>query len=310
MRARLGQTLDKGSTERPTDEALTVGPGKPGNTKEEHMQKTTRRSRLAALLVAGGALVALAAPAAAADEAKVRVLHGSPDAPAVDVYVDGAKVGAPLAGLEFGDLSEYVALPGGTYDLKVCATADATVCPIVADGVALDAGTMYTIAATNVLASIEAQVITDDAAPVMGKAEVRVVHFSADTPVIDVLTQDGATAVVDALAYPDATGYLALDPGSYDLKVCADADNSVCPLDPGALDLAGGTSYSVFAIGSLEGQTLTAVVSVDALAAPDTATADPTTAPGGAWAILAVLGLTTLFLALGTARLATRRVDA
>lgn len=276
------------------------------------MAKPNNRSRLAAFVVAGAAFIALAAPAAAAENAKVRVLHGSPDAPAVDIYVDGEKVGGALAGLEFGDLSDYVSLPGGTYDLKVCAAADETICPIEADGVALEAGTRYTIAATNVLASIEAQILTDDPTPEAGTSQVRVVHFSADTPAIDVLTQDGATAVVDALAYPDATDYLTLDPGAYDLKVCADADNTVCPLDPDTLDLAGGTSYSVFAIGSLEGQTLSAVVSVDAMAAPDTAISpsDLTADPGAPWAIVTVLGLTTLFLALGAARLATRRVDA
>jgi hypothetical protein len=266
-----------------------------------------KRSRLAALAVASAALIALAAPAAAADDAMVRVLHGSPDAPAVDVYVDGEKVGGELAGLEFGDLSDYVALPAGTYDLKVCAAADETLCPIVADDVAVEAGAMYTIAATNVLASIEAQIIADDPAPSDGETQVRVVHFSADTPAVDVLTQDGATAVVDALAYPDATDYLTLDPGAYDLKVCADADNSVCPLDPDSLDLASGTSYSVFAIGSLEGDSLTAVVAVDAMAAPETSTADPNAAPAPApWAVLTFLGLAALGLALGSARLATQ----
>ena len=273
---------------------------------------SNRRARVAALFVAGAALASLAAPAAAADNARVRVLHASPDAPAVDVYVDGEKVGAPLAGLEFGDITDYVALPGGTYDLKVCAAADESVCPIEANDVAVEAGTSYTIAATNDLASIEAQIITDSPAPVAGEAHVRVVHFSADTPAVDVLTQDGATEVVDALAYPDATQYLALDPGAYDLKVCADADNSVCPLDPGTLELEGGVAYSVFAIGSLEGETLTAVVAADGMAAPDTATADSidgNRTTGSAW-LIGVLGLTTLFTLLGAARLATRRVDA
>ncbi len=276
------------------------------------MHAPSRRSRLGAILVAAAGLAAIGAPASAADNAMVRVIHGSPDAPAVDVYVDGAKVGAPLAGLEFGDISGYVALPAGEYDLKVCAAADATVCPIVADDVAIAAGTKYTIAATNVLASIEAQIITDEPDPVADRTQVRVVHFSADTPAIDVLTQDGATAVVDALAYPDATGYLSLDPGAYDLKVCADADNGVCPLDPGSLDLAAGTAYSVFAIGSLTADpaTLSAVVAVDAVAAPDTATFVPspdTASSGPTWPL--VLLLTALFLALGAARLATRRVE-
>ncbi len=230
-----------------------------------------RLSRTAAI-VAALALAAIAGPVAGADDAMVRVLHGSPDAPAVDVYVNGDKVGAPLEGLEFGDLSAYVKLPAGSYDLKVCAAADASVCPIVANGVAIAAGTKYTIAATNVLASIEAQVITDSPTPTTGKTQVRVVHFSADTPTVDVLTQDGAAKVVEALSYPKATDYLTLAPGSYDLKVCAAADNGVCPLDPGALALDAGVSYTVFAIGSLEGQSLTAAVGVDGIAAPATDT--------------------------------------
>jgi hypothetical protein len=268
-----------------------------------------RLNRLAIVAVAGLALLGIAGPAAAAEPAMVRVLHASPDAPAVDVYVNDAKVGAPLANLAFGDLSAYVALPAGTYNIKVCAAADATVCPIVANGVALTAGTHYTIAATNVLASIEAQVITDAPAPVANKTQVRVVHFSADTPAVDVLTQDGSAKVVDNLAYPNATDYLTLDPGSYDLKVCAHADNTVCPLDPGALALEAGHSYSVFAIGSLAGSTLTAAVGVDAILAPATDTVSPTQAPSPispAAVVLIAAGVVSL---LGAGRLAFRRVE-
>ena len=111
--------------------------------------------------------------------------------------------------------------------------------------------------------------------PTTDGAQARVVHFSADTPAIDVLTQDGATTVVSNLAYPDATDYLDLPAGSYDLKVCANADTTVCPLDPAALELEAGRSYSVFAIGSLDGDTLTAAVGVDAVAPPATDTLAP-----------------------------------
>lgn len=219
----------------------------------------------AALLVLGAAPVMAADESpAVADSAMVRVLHASPDAPAVDIYLDGAMVGAPLAALEFGALSPYVEVPAGPHAVKVCASADATVCPIDVPELVLEAGKSYTVAATNALASIEPQVLVDanQADPAM--ALVRVVHFSADTPAVDVLTQDGSATVVPALAYPDSTEYLALDPGSYDLKVCASADLTVCPIDPPALDLAAGTAYSVFAIGSLEADNLAPVVAVDA----------------------------------------------
>jgi hypothetical protein len=263
-------------------------------------------SRLAALFAAAATLVAVAGPVAAADNAMVRVLHGSPDAPAVDVYVNGNKVGAPLANLTFGQLSDYVALPGGTYAIKVCASADASVCPINVAALTIESGKHYTIAATNVLAKIEAQVIADAPAPVADKTQVRVVHLSADTPAVDVLTQDGMTKVVTNLAYPNATGYLTLPAGSYDLKVCANADNTVCPLDPGALNLEAGRSYSVFAIGSLTATpaTLTAAVGVDAVAAPAT---DTVPAATSTWtALLVAAGIASLF---GALRFATRRVE-
>ncbi len=269
-------------------------------------------NRLLHLAVAAAAIVALggaASPVAAAGNAMVRVLHASPDAPAVDVYLDGSKVGAPLAGLEFGDLSAYVEVPAGSHDIKVCASADASVCPIDAGGVALSAGTHYTIAATNVLASIEAQVITDAPSPTSSRTQARVVHLSADTPAVDVLTQDGSTTVVENLAYPDATDYLTLAPGSYDLKVCANADTTVCPLDPPALDLESGHAYSVFAIGSLGEGGLTAVVGVDALVPPATDTIDPGTAPAPVPAApLLLLAAVAAASLAGSVAYATRRV--
>jgi hypothetical protein len=228
------------------------------------------------LFLAPALAIAVAAPVAAADEAMVRVLHASPDAPAVDVKVDDANV---LTNVPFEAISDYLPLAAGTYNIKVCATGTDT-CVIDAD-LTFAANTKYTVAATNVLASIEAQVLTDAPSPTADAAQVRVVHFSADTPAVDVLTQDGATTVVDNLAYPDATAYLSLPGGSYDLKVCANADNDVCPLDPGALDLTNGTAYSVFAIGSLQGGSLTAVVAVDATA-PAPSPAPTATPPTGA----------------------------
>jgi hypothetical protein len=272
-----------------------------------------RLSRLAALLGAGALLLTVVAPVGAADKAMVRVLHGSPDAPSVDVFADGTKVDA-LSGITFGDLTAYVAIPAGTHAIKVCATADNTVCPIGPVNLKFAAGKRYTVAASDLLAQIKANVFTDGSA-VAGKAKVRVVHLSADTPAVDVLTQDGSAKIVDNLSYPDATGYLALDPGSYDLKVCAHADNNTCPLDPDALDLQAGVAYSVFAIGSLKGgegvQGLTAVVGVDAMAAPPTDTLPAatagTTTPLPLWALVAAAGMAVLTAIAVTRRAATVR---
>ncbi len=273
---------------------------------------SNRLSRSAAL-VAALALAAVASPVAAADNAMVRVLHGSPDAPNVDIYVDGAKVGAPLADLAFGELTAYVPLPAGSYDIKVCAVApNEAVCPIDLADVAVAAGTKYTIAAVGLIAdsTITHQLIEDKPSPKTGEAEVRVVHFSPDTPSVDVLFQNGDPTGIAGLEYPKQTAYTPLPPDTYDLKVCASADNSLCPLDLDPLPLESGKSYSVFAIGSLAGDSLTYAAGVDATAAipaPETdtvgATSTGTTTPALPLLLLAV-GIASF---AGALRLATAR---
>ncbi len=292
--------------------------------------------RIAALLGAGALALAVVTPAFAATPEKltavvtandndvptagqawVRVLHGSPDAPEVDVYVGADLAGAAkvdsLSGLSFGDISGYVEVAPGTYGVKVCATADATICPIEVAALDLAADTKYTVAASNLLASIDANVFVDDPdAAEATQAQIRVVHLSADTPAVDVLTQAGDSIGVDGLTYPNrfpATGYATFDAGSYDLKVCASADSSVCPIDPGALDLAAGTAYSVFAIGSLEATLATPAPN---MTAPPTDTLGTTTegsANGSLLAILAIVGLAGIGGVAMTRRLATRRVE-
>jgi hypothetical protein len=252
-----------------------------------------RITRLAGLVAAGALALTAALPVAAADDAQVRVLHGSPDAPSVDVFVNDGKVDA-LSGLEFGKITDYVKVPAGTYAIKVCATADNTVCPIGPVDLTFEAGKKYTVAASDLLAQIKANVFVDGNAK-NGVAKARVVHLSADTPAVDVLTQDKSAKVVENLAYPDATGYLELEAGEYDLIVCANADNAVCPLDPGPLALKSGVAYSVFAVGSLaqpEGAAaLTAVVAVDGTATKAPATDTETTSSSAWMLVLAGAGL-------------------
>jgi hypothetical protein len=273
-----------------------------------------RFTRLAGLTTAGILALAVAAPATAADDAMVRVIHGSPDAPAVDVYADGTAI---VEGLAFGEITDYLAVPGATYAIRVCAagsdgTDDAN-CPIIAD-LTFEAGTKYTVAASDLVAQIKADVFEDGNATA-GAARVRVVHLSADTPAVDV-RPDGGEPVVENLAYRDATGYLELPGGEYDLEVCATGTDT-CPLDLDPLEVANGTAYSVFAVGQLEPtgdqQALTAVVAADGMASPatDTVGASDESAPAtGLYALIlaaaAALGIAS-FARLAGARARTRR---
>lgn len=233
------------------------------------------------VLAAAFALVAITAvPAAAAGESRVRVLHASPDAPAVDVYLDGTKVDA-LVNVPFGVFSNYLTIPAGTHQVTVYATGTTT-SPVIDASVPFDAGKAYTVAATNAVASIEAKVITDAPSPTAAGAQLRVVHFSADTPAVDI-APDGAApadAIVKSLAYPDATGYLDVPAATYDLEVRAAGTSTVAlQLDPITLD--AGKAYTVFAIGSgaatpVGGNAVRVLAAVDAVAAAPSVTIPPT----------------------------------
>jgi len=272
------------------------------------------------LLVAGSATVFAVSPAKltavaaedttaapAAGQAWVRVLHASPDAPAVDVYVDGAKA---ISGLAFGQIAPstapgYVPLTAGNHAIKVCATGSTTVCPIDVPALAVADGKKYTIAATGALAHITAQVIEDAPATGSEEAQVRVVHFSADTPAVDVYV-NGTTKIVTDLAYPTATDYLTVPGATYSVKVCA-TGTSTCPLNIPSLAVADGKAYSVFAIGSLAATLATTDPTVTA---PPTSTLDTTTSGstddgfGLALGLLAVFALSFFGLSV---RFASRR---
>ena len=241
-------------------------------------------SRIKPLLrvaAAGLLTLSLAGVASAADTAMVRVLHASPDAPAVDVYLDDTIVDA-LTNVPFGTLSDYLEIPAGDHNVKVYATGSTTD-PVIDADVTVATGASYTIAATNAVASITAQVLEDEPTPDCDNASVRVVHFSADAPAVDVAPAgaDPADAVVKNLEYPNATDYVALPGGTYDLEVRLAGTTTVALALPDVA-VEACNAYSVFAIGSaatppVGENALKVAVAVDATASDESGPALPAT---------------------------------
>ena len=94
--------------------------------------------------------------AADPDEAQVRLVHASPDAPAVDVTVADEGITA-FDDVAFGEDTEYVSLPPGHYTLEVRgATEDDTGDVVATFDVELEADTVYTAFAAGYLDPDEA----------------------------------------------------------------------------------------------------------------------------------------------------------
>lgn len=200
--------------------------------------------------------------AAADGDARVRVLHASPDAPAVDVYVNGAEA---VSNLAFGDITDYLELAPGSYDVAVYpAAANGEGDPVIAATLTLSANTDYTVAAINEVAAIEPLVLIDNnAAPAAGNAHVRFVHLSPDAPAVDIAAE-GAGVVIPDTAFGDAAEYLPLPAGTYNLDVLVAGSDTSALSVPG-VQLQAGRVYSVFALGFAAGDpALNAKLVVDA----------------------------------------------
>ena len=235
-------------------------------------------------LVVVGALVALLTTSVTAFAAgpRVRVIHASPDAPAVDVWVDGAKA---FSDASFKDATAYAPLTAGEHKVQVVPAGQTE--PAVIDAtLTLAEGKDYSVAAVGLLADIEPLVLEDNnAAPAAGKAHVRFVHASPDAPAVDIAVK-GGPVLFSNVPFKGVGDYTPVDAGTYDLEVrLAGTDTVVLPL-PG-VKLDAGTVYTAWAMGLAAGEpALTAVLTVDAQhnAAPTTL---PTTGGGVNWLVIA-----------------------
>jgi hypothetical protein len=180
------------------------------------------------------------------DQARVMVVHASPDAPGVDVLIDNNKVNS--SALVYPNNTGYLDVAAGVRNVKVNATGTST--SVINGDVTFEKDKNYSVFAINRLASIEPLVLVDDlTAPASGKAHVRFVHLSPDAPAVDITTTTG-TVIFGNRAFKSATAFTPLDAGTVTLQVrVAGTTTAALTLPP--LTLQAGKIYTVFARGFL-----------------------------------------------------------
>ena len=214
---------------------------------------------LLTLLFAAGALTVACSDdtsttGPAAGEARVRVVHASPDAPSVDVLVDNAQV---LAGVPYLAASDYLAVPAGNRNFKVNAAGTATT--VIDANVGLTADADYTVIASGLVASIAPVVLQDDnSAPAAGNVKVRAIHGAPSAPAVDIyVTAPGedlatATPTIANVAFGDVADYIEAPAGSYQVRVTPVGDKTVV-IDSGTLALASGQVRTAIAVDAAGG---------------------------------------------------------
>jgi hypothetical protein len=209
-------------------------------------------------------------------QARVRVAHVSPDAPAVDFCIaphgTGEFTGPVLAGaggptgLSYGNVTKYVDVAPIQYDVRIVAPGSSScasgILPDVTNLPELAEGSSATLAATGLLDHGDAQPFElkayfDDATVAADKAKLRFIHTSPGTPNVDVGLGGGAlfTPVFADIAFGTTgaheNGYVETAPFA-GAEISARATGTIADvlaIKPAALP--AGTIATAFAIGRI-----------------------------------------------------------
>ncbi len=187
----------------------------------------------------------------AADSVRVRLAHGSPDAPAVDVYANDTLI-APSLGL--GQMTPHIPLPAGDYAVALrpagAAPADE---PVFTADVSLSAdASAVTVVVTGELedGSMALASYLDDVADVTPEsARIAVMNAVPGATATVTLADEAATVLASALAETEQGDAIDVAPGNYMLSASVqDVDTPVDVVVPEET-YAGGMYYTVLVFG-------------------------------------------------------------
>ncbi len=181
--------------------------------------------------------------------ATLRVLHLSPDAPNVDVFLN--RQPAPFPGNLPFTQGRFGAVTAGVATLDIAPTGTGVGNSVLTvPGLSLVAGRTYTAVAFDRVSSLQALALADDFDVPAGQIRVRAIHTASAIGEVDIwnvpMTGD-PTPLYENVPFGAAGSYLDLPAGSYRLGFDVDNDSN-----PDVLfslpSLAAGTVANVFAV--------------------------------------------------------------
>lgn len=203
-------------------------------------------------------------------EGRVRAIHLSPDAPAVDVFVNGNQA---LSNVTYLVASDYLDVAAGDRTFRVEPVGSDT--PVIEATVPVGDGVDYTLLAVNDVANIEPLYLTDDnTTPAAGQARVRIIHGAPSVGAVDVyFTAPGAPlgqpsltnfAFKDVSTLPNNGGnYISVPAGTYQVRVTPAGTPGTVAIDQTLTIPAGAVATAVATEAAGGGAPLAITVFVD-----------------------------------------------
>jgi hypothetical protein len=183
----------------------------------------------------------------------VQIIHASPDAPAVNVTLDGV-VTPILSGVDYRD-SVLISVNTGTYSVQVDGILPGATTPVIGPvDLTFDADTRYIVAAVGGVLDIEPVILEQTTAgPDAGNAQLRILHAAPMAPTVDVYaTAPGAdltaSAPVGTFAFKGDLGPVQVPAGDYQIRVTLENQPGTVVFDSGTVPFADGDDLTVVAV--------------------------------------------------------------
>ncbi len=196
---------------------------------------------------------------------RLRVVHTSPNAPQVDVFIDDTR---ELSNVPYKASSPYLNVRQGTRNVKVNAAGTSTT--VINANLTLSNDTDTTVLATGRLASIEPLVLTDNnTPPTAGNIKLRLVHSAPGAGNVDIYVTAPTASLASAtpnfanVPFKGASSYLDVPAGTYRVRITPTGTKTVA-IDSGSVTLTAGQIRTAVAVGDPGvGQNLGAIILAD-----------------------------------------------
>ena len=186
---------------------------------------------------------------------QLRAVHASPDAPAVNVWVNGA---AALTDVPYGAGSGFLDVTTAT-QVQIEANIPGGNAIVIDESLTLDFNSEHTVLAVGTVATLQALVVSNEAGELFlpGNVRAQVVHAAPAAPAVDVyVTAPGADLATSnpinaaPLGFQDSTGRVDVPGGDYQIRVTAAGDPTTVVYDSGTVALAAGADLLIAAVAN------------------------------------------------------------
>ena len=187
---------------------------------------------------------------------QLRIVLASPDAPRVDILIDGTQVATALA---YTNSTAYMAVKAGQRQVQALTVSNST--SIFDQTIAVTASANLTLLLTGSASKIQSVLLTDGSTKTTtgtGTGKVRIVNASAAMGPADVYIVSagtglaGATPVATSLSFDQATPYESAAIGNYEIFMTSPGTTDLL-LDTGALALTQNQFQTVVAVNATGG---------------------------------------------------------